>query len=396
MDLVVCKFGGTSLATLEHIRAMAERVIEIQRDGRGVVAVLSAMGDSTDQLVKLAHEMTPLPPAREADALVSLGESVSCTLAALAVREAGGRAVSLTGAQAGVHTDDTHGGARLFDIDPERVLEAVGDGNIAFVTGFQGVAPNGDVTTLGRGGSDASAVALAAALGVDECHIFTDVAGVFTADPRVVEGARRLEALSHEEMLVFAAAGAMIVQPRAAELALGHKIDIHVRSAFIAGDGTWIRKGEDMLEPSGITGVAHHNRSRTFAVRDLSAVGVVSALAQRGIAVSTLLRTEGEVRFVVSEAEEADVAEALAAVGARLASSEPVGTVTVVGVSLSSHPDMAARALAALEGIGVDPQLMSSAPGQIAFHVDPATVHDAVRALHAEFRLAQASTLLWT
>ncbi|MBO0848595.1 MAG: aminotransferase class III-fold pyridoxal phosphate-dependent enzyme, partial [Pseudonocardia sp.] len=230
--VAVWKFGGTSVADHDRLRAVARRMVEAQRAGRRVVAVLSAMGKTTDELAGMASRMSGQPPPRELDALLSVGESISCALAGMAIHELGSRAVSFSGAQAGIHTDGEHGNARLREVRPERIIEALDDGAIALVTGFQGISPDGAVTTLGRGGSDASAIALAAALGVPECEIFTDVPAVFTADPRVVPDARPLVTLRHEEMLEMAEAGAGVLQPLSVELAAAHGVDIHLRSSF--------------------------------------------------------------------------------------------------------------------------------------------------------------------
>ena len=387
--LVVCKFGGTSLAEIEHVRGVAKRLVAMQRKGRKVVAVLSAMGDSTDHLVELAHQLAQGPPPRETDALVSLGESLSCSVAALAVHALGARATSLTGWQAGVMTDGAHGRAQLDEVRPQRIMEALDDGNIVFVTGFQGVSPNGDVTTLGRGGSDASAVVLAAALGVDRCEIYTDVPGVFTADPRVVADARQLVDLSHEEMLLLAAAGTAILQPRAAELALAYEVDIHIRSTFAEGAGTWIRKRKSVSEQRRMIGVAHRRRNQIFAVRDASVAAVSGALAERGVTVGTLMRCDDEVRFTAPNAEQADVATAIGATGSDLLEGDVLGTVSLVGIGIDTYPEICAHALHVLEGMDVEPQLVKTALGQISFHVPSATVPDATRALHDAFALHQ-------
>jgi aspartate kinase len=386
---VVCKFGGTSLAEIGHVRRVAERLVAMQRDGRRVVAVLSAMGNSTDHLVDLAHELTHGPPLREFDALLSLGEALSCSIAALAVHALGARATSFTGWQAGVMTDASHGRAQFDQVRPQRIVEALDDGNIVFVTGFQGVSPKGDVTTLGRGGSDASAVVLAAALGVDHCEIYTDVPGVFTADPRVVPDARQLGDLSHEEMLLLAGAGAKVVQPRAAELALAHGVDIHVRSTFADDGGTWIRKRRSVLERRRMIGVAHRVGDHIFAVRDASVADVTGALAGRGITVGTLMRHGDELRFTAPDADPADVATAVGTTGSELLEGDDLGGVSIVGIGIGTHPEICSHALGVLERMDVEPQLVKTASGQITFVVPSAVVHDAARAFHDAFGLRE-------
>ena len=283
-----------------------------------MVAVLSAMGRSTDDLVEMAYGMSARPPLRELDALLSVGESISCALAAMAVAELGSRAVSLTARQAGIATDDAHGNARLVAVEPQRIHDELADGAIVLVTGFQGVSTSGDVTTLGRGGSDASAVAVAVALGADECEIFTDVPAVFTADPRVVPDARRLCSIRHEEMLEMAEGGAGVMQPRSVELALSHGVDIHLRSSFSA-EGAWIRREADGFESAGSTavaGVAHRRQESLYAVDGVGAGAVVAALAERGISVGAVVPEPARVRFTAPGAEQAEVSAALDGVGA--------------------------------------------------------------------------------
>jgi aspartate kinase len=394
---LVWKFGGSSVADHDRLRAVAERMVAAQRSGRGVVAVLSAMGKSTDQLVGQAYAMSARPPMRELDALLSVGESISCALASMAVAELGSRAVSLTGAQAGVSTDDRHGNARLVEIRPQRIREALAEGAIVLVTGFQGVGPDGDVTTLGRGGSDASAVAVAAALGVDECEIFTDVPAVFTADPRVVPDARRLSSIRHEEMLEMAEAGAAVLQPRSVELAVSHGIDIHLRSSFSAEEGTWIRREAAGFEGTGsseVAGIAHRRQESIYTADDTGAGTVVAALAERGIAVGALAPIDTGVRFTAPGAEPAEVSAALDAVGAVAKVDEELGSVSVVSLGIARKPDVVVRALAALEAAGIAPRLITTTPGRITAAVPSSQVDDAVRLLHRTFIPAAVATIV--
>jgi len=384
--VVVWKFGGTSVADPLRLRAVAERMVTAQRAGHRVVTVLSAMGGSTDELNAMAYAMSSKPQLRELDALLSVGECISCALAALAVHDLGSRAVSLTGAQAGIFTDDQYGNARLNDIRPQRVVEALDTGAIVLVTGYQGVSPAGDVTTLGRGGSDASAVAIAAALGLRECEIFTDVPGVFSADPRVVPDARRLAAISRDEMLQLAAAGAAVLQPRAVELAAAHDVDIHVRSSFTTETGTYLR-GENMFEANEITGVAHRERESVYAVSGASPALITAALALRGATVGAIFRHGTEIHLTAPGVEEPEVLAALSAAGARILFEYHLGSVTVVGTGLGRRPDVTATALLALEHEAIDPLLVTSAPNRVSFHVQARDVHRAVRLLHAAFGL---------
>lgn len=389
--LLVWKFGGTSVADPGRLRAVADRLVAARRTGHRVVAVLSAMGDSTDRLHGLAYALSSHPQLRELDALLSTGESVSCALASMAVHELGGRAVSLTGPQAGILTDGQHGNARLREIRPRRITEALDAGAIVLITGFQGMSGNGDVTTLGRGGSDASAVAIAAALGLSQCEVFTDVPGVFTADPRVVPNARRLTVLTHDEMLQLAEAGATVLQARAVELAQAHGIDIHVRSSFTAESGTWIRKEGTMFEDTDVAGIAHRRDERLYSVRDVSPATVSSALARRGAAVGAMVHLGDEVRFTAPGVERTEITSALDSIGARAGVDDDLGTVSVISTGISRQPEVTARALAALERAGIYPSLVTSTPNRVSCHISSATVDRAVRLLHDVFGLESAT-----
>jgi aspartate kinase len=380
---LVWKFGGTSVADHDRLRGVAERMVAAQRSGRGVVAVLSAMGKSTDDLVRQAYAMSARPPLRELDALLSVGESISCALAAMAVAELGSRAVSLTGAQAGIRTDDRHGGARVVGIAPQRIHDELAGGAVVLVTGFQGVSVTGDVTTLGRGGSDASAVALAGALGARECEIFTDVPAVFTADPRVVPDARRLASVRHEEMLEMAEAGAAVLQPCSVELAVTHGVDIHLRSSFSAEEGTWIRRGGSDASVE-VAGVAYRRQEGLFVV-DGAAGAVVAALAERGITAGALVPDGTGIRFTAPDAEPAEVTAALAAADLRASVEEELGSVSVVSLGIARKPGIPVRALAVLDEAGIAPRLVTTTPNRLAVLVPAAEVNDAVRLLHDAF-----------
>jgi aspartate kinase len=383
---LVWKFGGTSVSDPARLRAVAERLVAAQRSGRGVVAVLSAMGKSTDELSRMAYQMTSRPPLRELDALLSVGESVSCALVSMAISELGSRAVSLTGAQAGIRTDDCYGNARLYEVQPGRIRQALDEGAIVLVTGFQGVSEEGDVTTLGRGGSDATAVALAAALGVPDCEIYTDVTGIFTADPRVVPDARRLTSIRHEEMLELAEAGATVLQPRSVELATAYGVDIHLRSSFTAAEGTWVRRSVGGAEGRGdlaVAGIAHRREETRYAVKDLTVNEVALALAERGIAIGNAQPAASELTFTAPGAGSAEVTAALHAVGASVKVEQELGSVAVVCLGISRRPDVIAGALSALREADIEPRLVTTTPGRVSVLVDAALVEDAVRLLHA-------------
>jgi aspartate kinase len=386
--VVVWKFGGTSVGDHDRLRAVAERLVAAQRQGNRVVAVLSAMGKATDGLCELAYQMSALPPRREFDALLSVGESISCALASMAVHGLGSRAVSLNGAQAGILTDGQHGNARVRAVHPHRIIEALDDGAIVLVTGFQGISGDGDVTTLGRGGSDASAVALAAALGVAQCDIFTDVPGVFTADPRVVPDARKLTSLRHKEMLEMAEAGAAVLAPRSVELALAHGIDIHLRSSFSAETGTWIRTGKGAFEgnnASNIAGIAHRHHDNLYWVRGVCAATASSALQQYGAAIGVIMRDGDEMRFTAPDTTDTDVVAALRAVGADVKVLDELGTVSIVSAGIARTPAITTRALTVLDAAGIEPQLVTTTPGRVTAHISTTQVDHALRLLHDVF-----------
>ncbi|MYS19641.1 aspartate kinase [Streptomyces sp. DvalAA-14] len=388
---VVWKFGGSSVGDVHRLRAVAQRLVAAHRQGLQVVAVLSAMSDSTDDLLGLAYGLSPRPQSRELDALLSVGESMSCALAAIAVHELGEHAISLSGTQAGFMTDEAHGNARLHEVRPWRVVEALEAGSIVLVTGYQGITAAGDVTTLGRGGSDASAIALAAALGLTECDIHTDVTGVFTADPRLVPAARRMERLSHEEMLQLAEAGAQVMQPRAVELAAAYDIDIHVRSSFTTEPGTWIKKESPLFENTRIAGVAHRRHDPLYTVSGLSPATVSAALAERGMPVGSMIRDLHDpqhVRFTSPGTEAQGVIAALGDVGAAVeVHGEELGSVSVVSTVVSNRAEITSRILDALEGSGISPLLVTSTPSRVSCHITSDAVEQATRALHEAFDL---------
>src|SRR5919201_4011139 len=298
LGTLVMKFGGTSVADPDKIKDVARRIVAARTQGNRVVAVLSAMGDSTDELVRLAYQVSPRPKPRELDMLISVGERISCALAAMAIYDLGAEAISLTGSQAGIVTDTVHGRAKIVDVRARRIHEALDQDRIVLVAGFQGVSTDQDITTLGRGGSDTTAVALAAALGAEVCEIYTDVEGVFTADPRVVRGARKLDRVSYEEMLELAASGAKVLQVRSVEVARNHDVKLHVRSTFEATDGTWVREEDErMLEKALISGVTHTREETLYRVEGTTSARLFAALAAEGVNVDTIVRTGPETVF---------------------------------------------------------------------------------------------------
>jgi aspartate kinase len=344
------------------------------------------MGDSTDELVRLAHEISARPKARELDMLISVGERISCSLCAMAIHDLGHEAISLTGSQAGIVTDTAHGKAKIVDIRARRIHEALDADKIVLVAGFQGVSTDYDITTLGRGGSDTTAVALAAALGAEACEIYTDVDGVHTADPRVVSTARKLHAVSYEEMLEMAASGARVLQLRSVEFARNHDVKLHVRSSFSEAGGTWIREEDErMLEKALISGVTHRVEEAVYRVEGVGTARLFEALAVAGVNVDTVVQTGPEIVF--SAPDRAETEAALDGLGVPWSAREDLGQVSVVGAGMKSHPGVAAKVFATLEALGIEPQIVTTSPIKIACFVAREKVEPAVEALHAAFEL---------
>jgi aspartate kinase len=388
--LVVMKFGGSSVADTEKLRSVARRCAAAREAGNRVVAVLSAMGDTTDDLIRLAHEMAAQPDPRELDMLVSVGERISCSLAAMALIELGHRATSLTGSQAGIVTDSTHTKAKIVEVRARRIHEALDRDEIVFVAGFQGVsADSSDVTTLGRGGSDTTAVALGAALGADYCEINTDVRGVFTADPRLVPNARKLDLLTFEEMLEMASSGARVLATRSIEVARSHNVQLHVRSTFEEGEGTWIREeDETMLEKALISGVVHQREETVYRVDGVAPARLFSALAESAVNVDTIVQTGQEIVFSAPPEDRRDAERALDSLGVQWSARDDLGKVSLVGAGMKSHPGVAAKTFATLEAAGIEAPIVSTSPIKIACHVPSTDVDRAVQALHEAFELA--------
>jgi aspartate kinase len=388
---LVLKFGGTSVADPEKIRRVAARLVASKRSGARVVGVVSAMGQHTDELVALAHEVSPRPKPRELDMLISVGERISCALVAMAIADLGLDAISLTGSQAGIVTDTVHGKAKIVKVEAHRIRRALDEDKIVLVAGFQGVSTDYDITTLGRGGSDTTAVALAAALGADACEIYTDVDGVFTADPRIVTGARKLHAVSYEEMLEMAASGARVLALRSVEFARNHGVRLHVRSTFTEEDGTWIiEEDERMLEKAMISGVTHTLEEAIYRVEGVDRAELFAALAEAAVSVDTIIQTNGEIVFSAPVADGEETATVLERLGARWDERRDLGKVSVVGAGMKSHPGIAARTFETLRDLGVEPGLVATSPIKIAFYVPQDDVERTVSALHDVFELSSA------
>jgi aspartate kinase len=405
MGLIVQKYGGTSVGSTERIRSVADRVAATRRAGNEVVVVVSAMGDTTDDLLAMAHEVTPLPNPRELDMLLTAGERIAMSLLAIAINANGLAASSFTGSQAGIVTDTAHGNAKIIDIRPSRIRGALDEGHVVIVAGFQGISqrPVLDITTLGRGGSDTTAVALAAALGAEACEIYTDVEGVFTADPRVVPGARKLHAVSYEEMLELAASGAQVLQLRSVEYARRHGVKVHVRSSFMEAPGTWIIEEDARMEQALISGVAADASEAKLTIlgvpdRPGVAARIFSAVADEGASVDMIVQNSGhdglaDLSFLVPRADLSrlrPVMDRLAAeVGAReLTTDEGIAKVSLVGAGIKSHPKVLADTFAALAEEGINIEMISTSSVRVSCVIRAADADRAIVALHRRFDLA--------
>jgi len=390
LGTVVMKFGGTSVADPEKLKSVARRLVAARESGSRVVAVLSAMGTTTDELLDLARQVSSRPEPRELDMLISVGERISCALAAMAIHDLHHEAISLTGSQAGIVTDTVHGKAKIVDVRARRIHEALDQDKIVLVAGFQGVSADSfDVTTLGRGGSDTTAVALAAALGAQVCEVYTDVAGVYTADPRLVPNARKLDVLSYEEMLEMASSGARVMATRSIEVARSHNVRLHVRSTFNDTDGTWIREEDNkMLEEKAlISGVVHQREETVYRVQGAIASRLFAALADASINVDTIVQTGGDIVFSAPVEDRPDAERALNGLGVDWSARDDLGKVSLVGAGMKSHPGVAAKTFATLETAGIEAPVVSTSPIKISCHVPTVDVDRAVRALHEAFEL---------
>ncbi len=412
MGIVVQKYGGSSLADASAIKRVARRIVDAKKDGNDVVVAVSAMGDSTDELLELAEGVSPLPPARELDMLLTAGERISMALVAMAISDLGFTARSFTGSQAGVITDSVHGKAKIIDVTPGRISAAIQDGHIVIVAGFQGVSQDTkEITTLGRGGTDTTAVALAAALRADVCEIYTDVDGVFTADPRIVPSARKLDRVTYEEMLELAAGGAKILHLRCVEYARRYDIPIHVRSSFSQLNGTIVAGSIDdeahqeaTMEAAIIAGVAHDRSEAKITVVGVpdkvgEAARIFDALARAQINLDmivqnvsaaatnltdisfTLPRTDGQIAMTALDALKAEIGFD------SLLYDDKIGKVSLIGAGMRSHPGVTAKFFGALAQAGVNIGMISTSEIRISVVVDEADVDAAVASTHTAFEL---------
>jgi aspartate kinase len=408
--LICMKFGGTSVADAERIKRAARRIVEKREQGHQVVVVLSARGKTTDELIEMAEEVSASPDPREMDMLLSTGERISCALCAMAINDLGHRAMSLTGSQAGIVTDESHTKALILDVRADRIRQALEEDNIVLVAGFQGVSRDArNVTTLGRGGSDTSAVAVAAALGAEVCEIYTDVAGVYSADPRIVPDARKLETVSFEEMLEMAASGAGVLQLRSVEYARNHGVRIHCRSSFDEEPGTFVvAEGETMEQPL-ITAVTHSVQEARLTLTGVpdtpgAAARIFGALAQANINVDMIVQNEpasaggqAEISFTVPREDLRTARAALEPLAGeafgQLGTHEEMGKVSIIGAGMRSHPGVAAKVFSVLAEEGVNIDMISTSPIKISCVIDRDRVPSAVQALHSAFELSGEGTI---
>lgn len=412
MGIVVQKYGGSSLADADAIKRVARRIVEVKKSGNDVVVAVSAMGDTTDDLLDLANGVSPLPPAREMDMLLTAGERISMALVAMAISDLGYTARSFTGSQAGVITDSVHGKAKIIDVTPGRITQAIGEGHIVIVAGFQGVsADTKEITTLGRGGTDTTAVALAAALEADVCEIYTDVDGVFTADPRIVPTARKLAKVSYEEMLELAACGSKILHLRCVEYGRRYGIPIHVRSSFSQLQGTWVMSDpgldgpeEETMEQPIIAGVAHDVSEAKITVVGVpdkvgEAARIFEALSEAQINLDMIVQNISaaatsltDISFTLPRTDGQTAMTALARIQAevgydKLLYDDKVGKVSLIGAGMRSHPGITSKFFGALASAGVNIGMISTSEIRISVIVDESSVGDAVRATHTAFDL---------
>ena len=409
MALVVQKYGGTSVGSLERMQNVARRALKARAEGNDVVVIVSAMSGETNRLLKMAHDVSPVPDARELDALASTGEQVSAALVSMCIQSQGGASRSLLGHQVRVHTDSAFTKARIRTIDGGKILETLKDGRIAVVAGFQGVDDKGDITTLGRGGSDTSAVAIAAAIKADACEIYTDVDGVYTTDPNICPTARKIDRISYEEMLELASLGAKVLQIRSVELAMKYEVPVHVRTSFSDAPGTWVVNEERSLEDVTVTGVAYDKSEAKVQMLEVpDRPGVVArifgTLAEKHISVDMIIQNTAydyapggatDVTFTISKTDLArigpELAELVKQVGAReFKTDEDIVKVSIVGLGMRSHAGVAAQMFALLAKEGINIQAISTSEIKISCIIAAKYTELAVRALHDGFGLGAA------
>ncbi|WP_128655954.1 aspartate kinase [Paenibacillus sp. 598K] len=402
MSLLVMKFGGSSVGTPERMQRVAKRILERQQEGHRIAVVVSAMGDTTDDLIDQSKQLNPNPPAREMDMLLTTGEQISIALLAMTIHQLGGQAVSYTGWQAGFRTESVHGKARITDIKAERVVKALEEGQIVIVAGFQGMSEEGEITTFGRGGSDTTAVALAAAIEADRCEIYTDVDGVYSTDPRVVKCARKLEEISYDEMLELAHLGAAVLHPRAVEYAKHNNVCLVVRSSFTYNEGTQVKEEAVMEQGIVVRGIAFDKnvaRISLLGAQDVPGVlaKVFGALANNGIDVDIIVQSgvaDGQADFSFS-VYNSDKEKALRVIEdirgdvpyREVTSEDNLVKVSIVGAGMVSHPGVAAKMFEAISALGVSIKMVSTSEIKCSCVIEAEPLHDVVRALHTAYNL---------
>ena len=403
MPIVVMKFGGTSVGSVDRISAVADRVVHAREAGSDVIVVVSAMGHTTDELFAMAAEITDVPDPRELDMLLTAGERISMSLLGIALNARGCRAASYTGSQAGIITDTQHGAAKITEIRPKRIIEALEAGSVVILAGFQGLSSDYEITTLGRGGSDLTAVAMAGAVGAEVCEIYTDVDGVFTADPRIVPTARKIDVIGYDEMLELAAAGAKVLQPRSVEMARRHGAPIHVRSTFTDAPGTWVRdRSEDEMEGVLISGVAIETDEAKVTIEDVPdrpgvAAQIFRAIATEGINVDMIVQNvsheaKTDMSFTAPRADLPRLQGALDALtaeigAARFTVDDDIAKVSLVGAGMKSHPGVAADMFDVLAAEGINIEMISTSPIRVSCVIRRSDGDRAVAAIHARFGL---------
>ncbi|MEX2274753.1 MAG: aspartate kinase [Actinomycetota bacterium] len=407
MPVIVQKYGGTSVGDVDRIRAVADRVSSAREGGYDVCVVVSAMGDTTDDLTRMAHELTPVPQPRELDMLLTSGERIAMSLLAIAINAKGCKAASYTGSQAGIITTTEHGKAKIVEVRPGRIQEALATGNVVIVAGFQGVSTSLDVTTLGRGGSDTTGVALAAALGAEFCEIFTDVDGVYTTDPRICADARKLDAISYEEMLELAASGAKVLQLRSVEYARRHGVRVHVRSAFTGESGTWVQdEGTEGMEQALISGVALDDTEAKITIEEVPdrpgvAANIFKAVANEGINVDMIVQNVShsgttDMSFTAPRADLPKLEDVLDRIvkeigAARFVVDGGIAKVSLIGAGMKSHPGVAADMFEVLAAEEVNIEMISTSSIRISCVIRSDDAERAVRAVHDHFELGEGT-----
>ncbi|MDD5456429.1 MAG: aspartate kinase [Candidatus Margulisbacteria bacterium] len=401
-NIIVQKYGGTSVGTTDKIKRVADRIISFKNQGKNMVVIVSAMGDTTDDLIKLAKEITPNPSAREMDALISTGESISAALLAMAIHAKGVDAISLTGRQAGVYTEDAYNKARVLDVKPDRVQQELNSGKIVIVTGFQGVNSLDDITTIGRGGSDTSAVIIAAALKAELCEIYTDVDGVYTTNPNLIKNARKLKTISYDEMLEMASLGAQVLHPRSVEGAKHYKMELHVRSSYNFNEGTIVKEVSPMEIKNPVTGIAYDDNTAKIAIQGLPdkpgvAGGFFTLLADNKVNVDMIIQSNqvdqyNDIAFTVSKDDFDKTIELTKQYAKKVNASKVIfdnniAKISIIGVGMISQPGVAARMFSMLGENGINIDLISTSEIKVSCIINKKYTEKAVQVLHDGFQL---------